>query len=311
MAMDILIGNGINLGENNPEFSYDSVRERFLHCIGMASSVFNPFVSSVSIEQLREAIADVNNIEKIATELYKLIEGKYNCEHGSPLKKDSNDWLFLQTLIKLFAVTALFTKDGNIIVPNIDDALTAKIKRYENIYTLNYFEKWDTESRCVYLHSKISLSEDGAFDKDNSLFYDVNRYDIGDEFYGYKSLIDELGKTHNLIPLEKTDSFRFSPDMFDKTEGLHPSEGLFPSEGLYPKGTYNYDELACCKEICLYGVSPFGDDKLIDKLREIQKRGQVIVYVYKYKEDHKKVSEEVAVWRKHIRDIEIRDCEDF
>jgi hypothetical protein len=305
--MDILIGNGINLGKDNPDFSYDNVRRRFLRCVDMTSSVFNPFVSSLSVEQLSKAIADVDNIEKIATELYNHIKGKYDDEHESPLLKYNNAWHFIQTLIKLIAVTALFTKGRNIIAPNIDDALVAKIKRCENIYTLNYIEKWDTENRCTYLHSKISFPADGAFDKDNSLFYDVNRYDIGDEFYCYKSIIDELRKTHNLIPLECTDSFRFSPDMFDKTEGLYPSEGLCPSKGLYPKGTYNYNELVCSKEICLYGVSPVGDDKLINKLKEIQERGRVIVYVYEYKKDNSQAN----VWRKHIKNIEIRDCEDF
>jgi hypothetical protein len=207
----------------------------------------------------------------------------------------------------LIAITVLFTKGRNIIVPNVDDALVDKIRRYENIYTLNYFENWDTENRCTYLHSKISLPTDDTFSKDNLLFYDANRYDVGDEFFCYRSLIDELGRTHNLIPLESTDSFRFSPDLFDKTEGLCPSNWLGPSKGLYPKSTYNYDELVCSSEICVYGVSPFGDDKLINKLKEIQERGRVIVYVYEYK----KHSSQANVWKEHIEDIEIRDCEEF
>ena len=87
--------------------------------------------------------------------------------------------------------------------------------------------------------------------------------------------------------------------------GCYPSDRLYPSEDLYPKEPKKlYKELDNIQRIEVFGISPYGDDELIEKLNMIEK---VKIFIYK----GKKNDDEIDEWKKRVSSAEIVDASDF
>lgn len=113
-----------------------------------------------------------------------------------------------------------------------------------------------------------------------------------------------------LTPAE-TEELIFSPafNNITKTDvinmGCYPSDRLYPSEDLYPKEPKKlYKELDNIQRIEVFGISPYGDDELIEKLNMIEK---VKIFIYK----GKKNDDEIDEWKKRVSSAEIVDASDF
>lgn len=151
------------------------------------------------------------------------------------------------------------------------------IEKYENVFTLNYYEFWDVNNICKYLHGKIHL-EEFAYSKKPMLFYSTERYRGLEE---YREKVSKLRSQFNMHELSTSDII-FSPEFYKKSEmialGHYPSDSLFPADDLFLHEVKElYTELDNVKNIDVFGLSPYGDEDLIDKLNGME---MVTVYVF-------------------------------
>lgn len=97
-----------------------------------------------------------------------------------------------------------------------------------------------------------------------------------------------------------TSDYIFAPDCLPKTElvnvaGVYPSNNLYPADDLFLRSKKElYTELKNTEELDIFGVSPYGDDSLIDVINRMK-----IVTVYIYNMKHSK--QEVEVWNKILQ----------
>ncbi len=271
----LLIGNGINLHGTTNDFSSEAIAHRFGEVIQKRISNHNDkeFAYFDGINKELEFEGYKNNIELLAYDVYEFVCTKYKkCE-----KKDlsENDEMKFISLIKNMAINAMFFRDSKFIEKEVPEKLVRKISLYVNVLTLNYFEYWDKNSICIHLHGKIRRP-----------FYSELRH----------------AETEELI---------FSPAFNNITKtavinlGCYPSDRLYPSEDLYPKEPKKlYKDLDNIQRIEVFGVSPYGDDELIEKLNMIEK---VKIFVYNSEKNHKEISE----WKKRVSSAEIVDGSKF
>ena len=126
------------------------------------------------------------------------------------------------------------------------------------------------------------------------LFYSKERYSGLEE---YRDKIIKLKKQFNLCDLYTRDIV-FSPEFHRKSEmialGHYPSNLLFPANDLFlcePKKLYaELDDVKCIE---IFGLSPYGDKDLIDKLNGME---MVTVYVY-----DKNNNEQADKWDKNLK----------
>jgi len=271
----LLIGNGINFCGTTDDFSSEAIAHRFGEVIQKRISNHNDkeFAHFDGINKEIEFEMYKNNIEILAYDVYEFVCTKYKkCE-----KKDlsENDEMKFISLIKNMAINAIFFRDGKFIENEICEELVRKISLYANVLTLNYFEYWDRNSICIYLHGKIRRPF-----------------------------------CYELIHAE-TEELIFSPafDNITKTAiinmGCYPSNRLYPADDLYPKEAKElYKELDNIQKIEVLGISPYGDDELIEKLNMIEK---VKIFVHNSKSNHKEIYE----WKKKVSSAEIVDGSEF
>lgn len=272
----LLIGNGINLHGTTNDFSSEAIAHRFGEVIQKRISNHNDkeFAYFDGINKELDFEGYKNNIEILAYEVYEFVCTKYKKYE----KKDLyiNDKRKFISLIKNMAINAILFSDSKFIEKEIPEELVKKISLYEKkVLTLNYFEYWDKKSICKHLHGKI-----------------------------------ERPSCAELTPAE-TEELIFSPafNNITKTDvinmGCYPSNGLVPSEDLYPKEAKElYKELDNIQRIEVWGISPYGDDELIEKLNMIEK---VKIFVHNYKSN----KEERSKWEKKISSAEIVDGSEF
>lgn len=271
----LLIGNGINFCGTTNDFLSEAIAHRFGEVIQKRISNHNDkeFVYFDGINKELEFEGYKNNIERLAYEVYEFVCVKYKKYEKKDLS--INDEMKFISLIKNMAINAIFFKDSKFIENEIPEELVRKISLYVNVLTLNYFEYWDKNSICIHLHGKIRR-----------------------QFYS------------ELIHAE-TEELIFSPafNNINKTDvinlGAYPSDRLYPSEDLYPKEAKElYKELDNIQKIEVLGISPYGDDELIEKLNMIEK---VKIFVHNSKSNHK----EIYGWKKRVSSAEIVDGSEF
>ena len=271
----LLIGNGINFCGTTNDFLSEAIAHRFGEVIQKRISNHNDkeFVYFDGINKELEFEGYKNNIERLAYEVYEFVCVKYKKYEKKDLS--INDEMKFISLIKNMAINAIFFKDSKFIENEIPEELVRKISLYVNVLTLNYFEYWDKNSICIHLHGKIRRP-----------------------FYS------------ELIHAE-TEELIFSPafNNITKTDvinlGAYPSDRLYPSEDLYPKEPKKlYKDLDTIQRIEVLGISPYGDDELIEKLKMIEK---VKILIY----DSKKNDDETDEWTKRVPSAEIVDASDF
>ena len=99
----------------------------------------------------------------------------------------------------------------------------------------------------------------------------------------------------------------FSPinGIKSKSETLYPSEHSHPANDLYPMGELLlYEPLKNIKSIDVFGVSPYGDIELIEKISKINKKK---IYIYKIEEHEKELNK----WNELVGDSEYLDSRYF
>lgn len=286
MCKNLLLGNGINLDLGISELYAINIFHRFQDILIKTSSIYEYIFGKCFDEQICQNIfADcIKNpedsakigIESLAKNVYDYI-------------KKENDWSDnaerdLIDCITVSAINAIFYNGTNIIdtAPVINDNNSTKIsilQSYNNVFSLNYAEFWDNLDKCSFLHGKYILPKLSSGEKDIILFNPYN-----DNSGTYKNLIDQL--TNKYTMLKYSPNVIFTP-LLDKQDSSYighcPSDTLFPSSNTFPSAVPElYKELDNIKSLDIFGMSPFGDDKLIKKLSTIP---NLTVYVYKMDTD--------------------------
>lgn len=182
----------------------------------------------------------------------------------------------MQDIVNCIALTSIFYNETGTICTDYDSKRLLDISEYKRIFTLNYVEFWDKKQECIYLHGKMDLAS--MDDEQNILLTSRERSHLRI----YKEAIDIIGKSNNVKVIDTSD-YIFVPDCLPKTElvnvaGVYPSNNLYPADDLFLRSKKElYTELKNAEELDIFGVSPYGDDSLIDIINRMK---TVTVYIY-------------------------------
>lgn len=300
MVKGLLIGNGINARLGMKDLYTEYIFQRFIENVSvysiMIQKLFGVQVKDDFIRYLQKQGKGLG-IETLADELYKYIRDsqKENWE--------DNDEYRLQDVVTCIGITSIFyTKEGK-IGNDYDQAMLPSMSQYDCIFTLNYTEFWDISHKCIYLHGKIDLPE--FPNKKEAILVSAARMQLE----SYAEAVSSINKTHSVIEVDLSDIV-FAPKGVNKNK-LTCVAGIFPSPNLYPgpdSFTYRpkelYTELSQVDELDVFGMSPYGDAGIIDK---INSKNKVRVFVYK-----KNDNGEAKVWESKLTcNHEILDSTDM
>jgi len=301
--MNLLIGNGVNqIGSD--KFTSKEILKRFLVLCTQFSYYYNGmynvgFVKDVEKEFQKRDI-DLN-IELLLCEVYDFIFSSRNFLD----KTKAKDILQVVTILKIIGINSIFIDNGDTIENKIPDEYVEKFNRFQNIFTLNYIENWDTLNKVQYLHGKAIINPNG---KEN-IEYDEEQYNYDIE---YASAIEDAQVELMCFPIRNVDHIVMLPifDNIDKQdiieiEGKHFNSGFIVYELPEPKLNKTlYSEFGNISKLVVFGVSPFGDKLLLDAIKKIK---EVIIYVYEPLINAAEVNE----WLRYISHAKILDSKDF
>lgn len=286
MAKSLLLGNGINARIGIKGLAVSEIKERFRYNMYRNSFVSEELYGITLSKDVCEDIiqsSKVDGIESLAGSLYTYTKTHVN------RKWTDNDEIRLQDVVKCIALTSIFYDDMGKICTDYDSKKLLDINGYEKVYTLNYIEFWDENEECIYLHGKIDL--DSLGDEQNILLASRER----NCFSKYKDAMDVIGKSNN-VKLIDTSNIIFSPDSIPKEKlidviGVYPSNNLYPADDLLLHSKRElYVQLGAVEELDIFGLSPYGDDSLINVINRMK---SVTIYVHNMKN-----SVEVEGWDK-------------
>jgi hypothetical protein len=271
MKRTLLLGNGINQCTSSHIFSPGLIKERFVYQL---KTTYNEIEQSDLKEKVKNTISiieesiDNSNIEVLAFILYDAVKDAFEKELGF---LSGNHEQRLKRYLKRIALNSIFINNSTFVEIEITQDIKNCIMRYNSILTLNYYEYWDTDKRAIYLHGKIGKAVDGK------------------GIVGYEKCIFSP-----LINKPKS-----------KSETLYPSEHLYPSKDLYPMGDYVlYKDLDGIDSIDIFGVSPYGDNELIEKIDKIRDKR---IFVYNYSSNEKEIDE----WNKKVNNAKYSDSKNI
>lgn len=287
MAKGLLLGNGVNAYLGIKDLSVVCIAERFRNNIVVYSSIIEKLFGVKIKEDFWESIncrPELLGIETLAGILYKYIKNRKG-------RWTDNDEYRMQDVIACVCLTSIFyTKNGK-INQSIDRSKIAWMDSYDYIFTLNYTEFWDVDKKCIHLHEEVELSKLG--DEKKALLISKDRMNLTE----YAKSIENIKKTSSIIEFNPNEVI-FAPEGIEKNKlvcvtGIFPSNKLFPADDLFfYRSKELYTELDKVSELDIFGMSPYGDDSIIDK---INSKDSVRVYVYQ-----KDVSEETKEWEKKL-----------
>lgn len=285
MRTNLLLGNGINLDFGISELYAEAIFHRFQNILIKTSSIYEYLFDKGFSKQICNLIfADcINNTEKLGIE--SLARKVYD------YLKDPDQWSDIdeRVLIDFITVSSI-----NAIFYNGDKAIDitpyrngenkvkiSTIESYENIYSLNYVEFWDATNKCSFLHGKYIFSELSPIGKDIILFKSYN-----DLSGTYNNVIKQLANKYEMYKYNP--NVVFTP-LLDKQDSLYvghvPGKSFFPGPNTFPAKVQKlYVELNDVESLDIFGMSPFGDDRLIQKLAAIPN-----LRIYVYNMDNKQV----------------------
>lgn len=293
MGRNLLLGNGINMHLGVSNMGMNDIAIRFTQCLIRSSPIYEllfgiNFNDDICIKLFPD-IAKCN-IELLADKLYDLVIHNTNKSLSDNLKMQLIDAIICT------AITAIFYNEQEKLGNYYNKESVPNMALFDNIYTLNYAEFWDDSSKCTFLHGKYNMNSIICDDKP-VLHYSCERY-LGYE--GYKELIEEMKKDYNMCELY-TRNIVFSPAFFEKVEiinlGLYPSSSLYPAEDYFLREVISlYKELDGIDEIEVFGMSPYGDDNLINILNKMK---NVVVYIHnRYDKDNNKQAD---IWESLLK----------
>lgn len=297
MKKGIILGNGINNRIGINSFTLEQIRMRFVENIKRYMPLFEASFGEYFDEaEIVNKIEESSNwgIETLAGIVYEYVSLRL-----------SDRWCLnadirLQDLLTCIAITTIFLNlDGKINVNYQEDKLP-DFREYDYIFTLNYYEFWDKKNVTKPLHGHVNLSK--IYDDTNMLVSIPRMKDKR-----YRTAVDELSK-YNKVQTINLDEIVFAPSTVEKNhliciEGIYPSDKIFPAEDLYPLEPKTlYEELEEIDEIDIFGMSPHGDESIINI---INTRKKVRVFVL-----NKETSKETKEWKeKLIGNPEILDSD--
>lgn len=294
---NLLIGNGLNLTNKENDFLYNNrIVFRFKENLKKYYQIFKEMFSITfyNFDELLDSINENEGIEIVAGKVFEYI-------HDEVKKIGEFSWNDCYRLIELIseiAIKSIFFENETFKIPIISDEYQYKIKNtYNNIFSLNYIENWDLENTVIYLHGNIKKY--------------INSY----------CDISSLLLTHNDIykKLRNKDAIKinFSEIIFIPTNHLvdkyvYIEEGLilqkcglnlYPADDLFlDDGRKIYESIETIENLDVFGVSPYGDDALIKKLKEIP---QIRIYIYNLNQN------EILKWKEKGINAEFIDSKEF
>jgi len=254
MKKNLLLGNGVNQNTDSKKLNNCKIKDRFTY------QYLNE-LPSIKYDDLRlelkNAISMIDlcngNIEQIAANAYNYVKHAFCTKVGY---FSGNHEYRIKRFLRRVALNSIFYDNKSFIYLSICPEVVKTINLYKTIMTLNYYEYWDSKEKAIYLHGKVKL--------------DSNEVD------DYSSCI-------------------FSPELTVKKSvsiSIYPSEHLYPADDFIPMGVDNlYKELDGLNSIDIFGVSPYGDKELINKLVNIP---EITIYVYDSNE------EEIELWKSKL-----------
>ncbi len=274
MDRNLLLGNGINMHLSVRDMTMSDIAVRFRKNL-IISSPFYELLFNVSFtENVCDALFTNNRklgIESLAEIVHSYIIKK------TPQKMTLNLRMRLIDAIICTAMTAIFYNENRKLGQEYDALKLPNMYLFQKIFTLNYKEFWDSDRKCIYLHGQYN---DELIEENDKpvILYSEERYR---GFKKYDDVVMQLGNTYNLLPLYTRDIV-FSPEFSKKSEmiklGQYPSENLFPADDLFLHSPAKlYEELEGINKIEIFGMSPYGDDCLLDIINGMN---FVTVYVY-------------------------------
>ena len=290
MQKNLLLGNGINIQLSIEKINNEEIAKRFANNLDIYNPIFELlFGINVSNHKINDNISNLDyiGIERLANILYEYLE-----KNTKKIKSINFEIRLIDTIICL-AITSIFCDCNTLLGNNYKNTDMIHINEYQNIYSPNYVEFWDVNNICTYLHGHIDLKSIKS-NKKPIFFYSKDRYKGLEE---YRIEINKLSNRFNVIELY-TGDIVFSPEFHSKRMlialGKYPSNLLFPANDLPTaiKIKKLYVELEVVKNIEIFGVSPYGDNDLLDILNKMD---MVTVYVY-----DKEKNKQTEKWNKSL-----------
>ena len=274
MCRNLLLGNGINIHLNIKGMSMSEIAFRFRKNLIMAS----PFYELIFNVAFTDNICDdlFANNKKMGIESLAEIVHSYVIENTQQ-KITLNFRMRLMDAIICTAMTAIFYDENKKIGEKYDVSKLPNMNLFHKIFTLNYREFWDRDNKCIYLHGQYNNEVVAESDKPVVL-YSLERYR---GFKNYADVVTQLGYVYNLYALYTRDIV-FSPEFSKKSEmielGQYPFENLFPADDLFLHSSPKlYEELKEVDKIEIFGMSPYGDKCLVERINTMN---FATIYVY-------------------------------
>ncbi len=267
---NILIGNGLNLTNYNENsfLSAHNIYDRFIENLNKYWIIIYELVhlEKLNIEPLMQELDFNDGIEILAGKVFQYIYNKIELKR----KFSWNDSYRLIEILGEISIKSIFFCENNFLIPKISDEYKNKIERtYDNIFTLNYIEDWDNNGKVKYLHGNLKkyvkiYSDIGSMLLSNNKKY-VNFKETEYEKIDFKDIV--FMPTNSIV-----DKYNYI------VQGLCPRDNLYPAEDLVPyAGRDIYKDLDNLDNIEVFGMSPYGDETIINKIKKIKNKK---IYVY-------------------------------
>lgn len=278
----LLIGNGLNLtNSKNNFFLIENIYARFKVNLENSKKLFEEMFN-INMSAIEDIIPSkkFTGIEELSGILFEYIHN----EIASKREFNWNDCYRLLELISEISIESIFFENNKFNKPIISEIYVNKIKNeYQNIFSLNYIENWDNSNKVKYLHGNIKkYCNDSTKICSNILCHN-------DVYKNYQPLTYKKIDFNDII---------FIPTNKILTKYEYIEEGLFlnkcglqlyPANDLFPySGRKIYNDLENLDELDIFGVSPYGDEALIKKIKDIKK---VRIFVYNNNAD------EISKWK--------------
>lgn len=293
----LLIGNGLNLQICVEGLSNSRISERYFRNLQVYRPVIEYLLKIELPEDYEYLQQEKSNegIESLLRIFNDFIESR-RTEKSIAFENNLSD------ILQCICSTSIFCTDEGRIPSSYKRGKVPPVEKYNKVYSLNYYEFWDVKNIVTYLHGRVNYSALPTYGKVvilNPLWLNMDGFD--DIVYS----LEQKGYSVINMPLD----IDVAPYGVDKGD-LPNNRPLFPSNSLYPGATVfpnnGRDRYACLRdieEVDVFGVSPDGEETLLNYLAKMKK---VRAFIHKSNCEH-----EVIKWKESIQSsaLELYDSE--
>jgi len=301
----LILGNGINLIFED-YFSSKRIAERIKKMLPIAYEYLGFENNVVFLDDLEKEFDFSNYSQGIENLLYDCIKFIISKRKNGYFKKlTKNNFFELMTLLKKVFINAMFVEENKIKSLIIPQSTIDKVLSFDSVYSLNYYEFWDSNGITIHLHGKINYRE---FNRDDFIIDETRKdYDLDHSFS-----IDEFMDRIFHFPIRNMEDLIMLPINYNlDKEQAHEFQiknkvyGFLVYPDFEKKVSNNiYSRLESLDKISLFGVSPLGDSLLLKKLSNIS---SVTIYVHGIDLNKK----EIKAWEKLIPHAVLLDSTKF